>query len=506
MMRKNLAWLVSLITVLFLSLISCGRSTETPATQDESIVYTAAAQTIRAEYTQSAGQTAVALLTQIAVKPTETPPPTLTPFPSATLYLSTSAPPTSTPIPRYCDWAEFVGDVTVEDNTAFPLGANFTKTWRLRNIGSCTWTQSYSLVFVGGDRMGDTTAITLPRVVGPGESVDVSVDLTAPEEPGLYRGNWMLRNPSGDLFGIDPNTQGSIWVQIQVVQPTSPDKYSYDFASNYCLAQWRNESIRLNCPGTTDDPDGFVILLEYPNLESRREDELALWTRPSDANIGWIMGEYPAYEVEDGDYFRAEVGCLEESTQCEVEFYLDYRTSDGTVISLDSWEEEYDDRTTLVDVDLFWLEGKSINFILSVQNKGDFEDANAVWFVPHIENFGPRSELVLTWHQDGGPENTCDELRIYLVGDEKAEAQAISCIDDVQEIGWVDLTDEELDQVKKWVRRLAPFLAETFEPTKGEPLVTYLNFSGSGDEDAFSSDIKAILRLAERLFAKISKQ
>ncbi|MCK4976989.1 MAG: hypothetical protein KAS36_08655, partial [Anaerolineales bacterium] len=99
----------------------------------------------------------------------------------------------------------------------------------------------------------------------------------------------------------------------------------------------------------------------------------------------------------------------------------------------------------------------------------------------------------------------CDELRVYLVGDEDGEAQAVSCKDGVDEIGWVDLTDVERGQVQEWVRELAPFDAETYRPSQGEPLITYLNFNGSGDADASSSDIKTIQKLAERLFAKISK-
>jgi hypothetical protein len=112
--------------------------------------------------------------------------------------------------------------------------------------------------------------------------------------------------------------------------------------------------------------------------------------------------------------------------------------------------------------------------------------------------------LVITWRQEGGPGDSCDELRVYLAGEE-GEAQAVSCKDGVDEIGWVDLTDEEGEQVQEWVRELAPFDAETYRPSRGEPLITYLNFNGSGDADASSSDIKTIQKLAERLFAKISK-
>jgi len=55
----------------------------------------------------------------------------------------------------YCDHVQFVSDVTVPDGSSFTPGAAFTKTWQLKNIGTCTWTTSYSLVYAGGDQMGD---------------------------------------------------------------------------------------------------------------------------------------------------------------------------------------------------------------------------------------------------------------------------------------------------------------------------------------------------------------
>ncbi|NIP41529.1 MAG: hypothetical protein GWN00_05010, partial [Aliifodinibius sp.] len=30
----------------------------------------------------------------------------------------------------------------------------FTKVWRLQNVGTCTWTADYDMVFISGDRMG----------------------------------------------------------------------------------------------------------------------------------------------------------------------------------------------------------------------------------------------------------------------------------------------------------------------------------------------------------------
>jgi len=48
--------------------------------------------------------------------------------------------PATQPPPAGCDRAQFISDVTVPDGTTFAPGATFTKTWRLKNSGTCTWT------------------------------------------------------------------------------------------------------------------------------------------------------------------------------------------------------------------------------------------------------------------------------------------------------------------------------------------------------------------------------
>src|SRR3990172_929541 len=87
-----------------------------------------------------------------------------------------------------CDWAQFIADVTVPDGTRFEPGTTFKKTWRLKNIGTCTWTTSYSLVFDSGERMGALASINFPSGVAPGQTIDLTVDMTAPSTAGHYIG------------------------------------------------------------------------------------------------------------------------------------------------------------------------------------------------------------------------------------------------------------------------------------------------------------------------------
>ncbi len=188
------------------------------ATPESDSLATAAAETVAAELTQAA--------TEAAQTPaTDTPPPA-TATPAAA---DTPAESTDTPSPTGCtDRADFVTDVTVPDNTFFEAGESFTKTWRLRNAGSCTWTTQYSLVFDSGRAMSGPASVPLPGSAPPNATMDLSVDLIAPTTDGTHRGNWMLRNADGEEFGIGSNAQTAFWVQIRVGPTPTPEPDVYN--------------------------------------------------------------------------------------------------------------------------------------------------------------------------------------------------------------------------------------------------------------------------------------
>jgi hypothetical protein len=121
------------------------------------------------------------------------------------------------------DRVQFVSDVTVEDGADFTPDQAFTKTWRLRNNGTCTWTSSYDLVFDHGDHMGGPAVKALPGLVEPGELVDISVNLVAPSSEGGFIGYWLLRNAEGMLFGIGADANVAFWVEIEVLEEDEDD-------------------------------------------------------------------------------------------------------------------------------------------------------------------------------------------------------------------------------------------------------------------------------------------
>ena len=109
-------------------------------------------------------------------------------------FIPAAALPSSASAAQACtDRAQFIADVTVPDGTRYDPGATFTKTWKLRNSGTCTWSTSYTMVFDSGTQMGTTASVAMPSSVPPGNSVDVSVPMTAPSAAGTRAGGTSRR-------------------------------------------------------------------------------------------------------------------------------------------------------------------------------------------------------------------------------------------------------------------------------------------------------------------------
>jgi len=327
---------------------------------------------------------------------TNTPSPTVTgtpPTPTST--------PLVTPIPASCDRAQFISDVTVPDGTSFSPNAPFIKTWRLKNVGTCTWT-NYSLMFDSGEKMGGPDSAVIPATVAPGQTVDITVNLTAPATAATYRGYWKLKNNTGVPFGIGSAGTKSFWVEIKVtgtavtpVTPVTPGASatpiagtSYDFAANVCAANWYSGAGALPCPGTDGDAKGFVLIKNPSKLENGTNDNrTGLLTFPQNINNGYIQGIYPAYKVKTGDKFRTIVNCEGGATSCYVVFRLDYSISGSSSISTFwAFVEKYEGSFYSAEVDLTPLAGQDIKFILTVLSTGPATGDRALWVGPIIYN------------------------------------------------------------------------------------------------------------------------
>ena len=312
------------------------------------------------------------------------------PAPPATLTALPPLTPTATPItppptvgPAGCDRATFVSDVTVQDGTTFAPGEAFTKTWRLKNSGACVWTTSYRLVYYSGEQMRAPTAVNLPWGAAHDQTVDVSVNMVAPSNPGQYRGFWILANASGQFFGIGPNAADPIWASIHVAGESPTNASSYDFLTNACSAQWKSGAGALPCPGANGDSRGFVIPLNPAKLEDDSAETPGLLTFPQNRYNGYIQGTYPTFTVQPGDHFQSNVGC-EYGASCYVTFRLDYMAANGFIGTFWQRREQNDGRSFAADVDLTPLAGRSVRFILTMLATGYASNDRAVWAAPRI--------------------------------------------------------------------------------------------------------------------------
>jgi hypothetical protein len=395
--RRKFALLLGLALLVICACNMPGlvRSTEEPA----SPLYTAAAQTIAAQYTQVSKPPATqAFPLPTGAVPTFAPPTPIQPQPTVAVPTATPSvtpppptatlPPTSTPLP--CDRIKFVKDVTIPDNTVFSPGDVFVKTWRLRNAGSCTWTRDYDLVFAGGDAMNASGSSALSHNVPPGEEIDVSMTFTAPGNAGTYRGNWKLRNGAGQVFGLGDDGAKPFWVQIKVAVQSG---ITYDFLVKARDAEWISSvgsgpGTALTFGGADDDPNGVAKIKDAVVMETGATSGKILLTVPKHENNGVISGLFPAYTVQRGDFLRAKLGFMLTGSGChsgKVKFQIMYKDG-GAPKLLQEWVKSCTGSFIDVNIDLSGLSGKSVQFGFVVLAEGPATDDWAIWNSPRVEH------------------------------------------------------------------------------------------------------------------------
>lgn len=355
-------------------------------------VYTLAAQTVSAQLTLSADGTPQTGADS-AQSPTKTLAPSPTPVPDNVLTQN-APPPEDTPSPgeELYDHLTFLEDVTYPDGADVPPGATFTKTWRLKNTGTHTWTPGYSLVFEHGDAMGAPASLQFTAdVVEPGEIIDVSVDLIAPENLGTYQGYWMLRNLEGELFGSGDLSE-PFWVKVDVV--TGLD-VAFDFNAYADEATWGTGTTPLDFTAPDEDAlafgpstevgDAFVDLRNNLNLENGRKSDWVLETYPSPGVNKYLFGKYPTYTINAGEYLTGKVGLLANPggscSNGDVRFQVKYTVNDDLSSMETLWEEDKTCDGMLHDfqVDLSDLEDQEIQFYIVVIANTSTEENHAIW-------------------------------------------------------------------------------------------------------------------------------
>lgn len=194
-MKTKKTLITNILIALGLLVSACGAA-EADATPTVGVpaIQTAAVAT----FADGLTQTALFAPTQTATQ-TSTPSPTLfagtpanvTPFGSGLSVIPTAG----------CYALAFIADVSIPDNTPMTPGQAFTKTWRVRNSGTCAWDAGFKFAFTGGDNMSGV-AYTLPQSVAANTELNISIDMTAPtNKAGALQSNWRMSTAAGAFFG-----------------------------------------------------------------------------------------------------------------------------------------------------------------------------------------------------------------------------------------------------------------------------------------------------------------
>ena len=358
-----------IIAAFFLFLLSACKPTPTPtATDPLEPIRTAAAQTVNAMTTDI-----VATSLSITALPSGTllpngDPSQQTPLPPATLSPLVTASPIAANAQSNCDLAEFL-DETIPDGTVIAPGAKFTKTWTLLNVGTCTWTSQYALVFMSGNAMGASAAQAFTtETVKPGDKVTLTLQLTAPQVAGTHRADFKLRNAGGAIFAFkDP--QKSFWAEINVGNTNLVGRLN--LADSICLAQWSNGTATLNCPGKPTDAAGYAYTDPKPILENNTEDDenTLILGLPNQEN-SFLRGTYPSFEVPQNAAFYAILGCSGGNAACNTSLSISYIEGNAAPKQLATWSETMDGAFQRLDLDLSSLVGKTIQIILTLGSNG----------------------------------------------------------------------------------------------------------------------------------------
>lgn len=218
------SWLIIMLT-LSLVLSACNFGQEPEPTPDVGAIFTAAAETVMAEFSVEQTQTALAAPTATQ-SPTNTAPPT---FAIVSPGAGSPAAPATTPIATFgigtqsaapgvlptitsavvlntqaapvCMNSEFIADVTYPDGTEVQDNTNLAKVWSIRNTGTCTWDDGFSLQPITGAAKGTWVIDQTSEFVEPNEIVEIRIDVKTPSTGGEWGGCWRMQGDNGQFFG-----------------------------------------------------------------------------------------------------------------------------------------------------------------------------------------------------------------------------------------------------------------------------------------------------------------
>lgn len=121
------------------------------------------------------------------------------------------------PVANELPLMKFMCDITIGEGESVAPNTKFIKTWRIKNIGVKRWPYGCQLRLVNSNMTNQRTSISFEPPVSvsslnPNEESDISIELTSPEQCGIYQSQYRVFTPNSTPFG-DP-----IWLILKVEQ------------------------------------------------------------------------------------------------------------------------------------------------------------------------------------------------------------------------------------------------------------------------------------------------
>jgi hypothetical protein len=117
-----------------------------------------------------------------------------------TVAPAAAAAPAGTVVAAIPDKLQWVSNIPA-DKSKVPAGKGFKITWKIQNVGTTTWTNTYNFKFYAGTQLAKNGGYPVSKDVKPNSSFDFTVDAVAPTTPGEYYSLWVLQRPDGVNVG-----------------------------------------------------------------------------------------------------------------------------------------------------------------------------------------------------------------------------------------------------------------------------------------------------------------
>jgi len=190
-----LAFSITLACALPLEVPPVVAPTSAPVSLDTVIAETSVAAKAQTATALAAGTVVQNIVPTITPSPTYisaiTPSDTPTDTPTFIFILASHTP---TPTPINADYSCRITGQTPGSDASMSAGQDFKAQWTIFNNGINTWnTNSVDVVYLAGDKFTSSKGVDLPSIVGTGQSINITVSMTAPKATGTYKTIWGLR-------------------------------------------------------------------------------------------------------------------------------------------------------------------------------------------------------------------------------------------------------------------------------------------------------------------------